>query len=591
VSTSVERNAPRHQITDAESVTWNKLPWRKLEQHVYKLQKRIYRASQHGNVRKVQKLQKLLMKSKAARLVALRRVTQDNQGKRTAGIDGVKSVKPKDRFTMTEHLHPKHWKRTKAKPVRRVWIPKPGKAERRPLGIPVMLDRSRQALAKMALEPEWEARFEPNSYGFRPGRSCQDAIDAIFLAIRYKPKFVFDADIQGCFDNIDHNALLEKLRAQPILRRAIKCWLKAGVLEGVDFTPSERGTPQGGVISPLLANCALHGLEAAIVKDCSSAEEKPVLIRYADDFVILHSDRHQLQRAADSVVQDLADMGLVLSAKKTRVTHTLTPYEGKVGVDFLGFTIRQFPVGKTHTGKNPHGKPLGFKTIIKPSKEGIKRHLAETNQRIRRLRSAPQAALIKELNPLVQGWANYYSAVVSARVFNGCDRALYFQLRSWIRFRHPNKGKHWRMQRYWRRKGNDQRVFATPEGVELAAHRRTHIQRHIKVRGEASPYDGNLLYWVKRLREHPLMYGEKAKLLKLQQGMCPRCGLYFRDGELTQVDHAIPIALGGKDDISNKRVYHNHCHDEKTAEDMAYIAKRKAAGINNNDHTLRSRVK
>ena len=256
-----ERNTPASQTRDEQSVAWNKLPWRKLEHHVYRIQKRIYRASQRGETRKVEKLQKLLLKSKSARLLAVRRVTQENQGKKTAGIDGVKAVPPNARVALTERLHPNYWKWSKAKPVRRVWIPKPGKpGERRPLGIPVMWERGQQALVKLALEPAWEAKFEANSYGFRPGRSCHDAIAAVFLAIRLKPKYVFDADIKGAFDHISHEALLRKLHTYPQLRRLIKGWLQAGVMEGVDFSPTESGTPQGGVISPLLMNVALHGL-------------------------------------------------------------------------------------------------------------------------------------------------------------------------------------------------------------------------------------------------------------------------------------------------------------------------------------------
>ena len=199
-----ERKAPKEkQPLDPASETWNKLPWRKLEKHCYRIQKRIYRASQRGNTRAVHKLQKLLTKSEAARLVAVRRVTQDNQGKKTAGVDGIKSVKPQARFVMASEIHPTCWKHQVSQPVRRVWIPKPGKPnEQRPLGIPPMIERCKQALAKMALEPEWEAKFEPNSYGFRPGRSCHDAREAIFNIIRSKPKFVFDADIKGAFDNI-----------------------------------------------------------------------------------------------------------------------------------------------------------------------------------------------------------------------------------------------------------------------------------------------------------------------------------------------------------------------------------------------------
>src|SRR5215469_14901533 len=212
-----ERKAPRDkEHSDPASEAWNQLPWRKLEKHCFRIQKRIYQASQRGKTRAVEKLQKLLLKSEAARLLAVRRVTQDNQGKKTAGVDGVKSVPPKERFLMVRQLHTKHWKHRKHPlPVRRVWIPKPGKAEKRPPGIPTMLERAKQALVKLALEPAWEAVFEPNSYGFRPGRSAHDAIGAIFLGIRYKPKFVFDADIKGAFDGINQKALLEKLHTYP----------------------------------------------------------------------------------------------------------------------------------------------------------------------------------------------------------------------------------------------------------------------------------------------------------------------------------------------------------------------------------------
>src|SRR5215469_10602351 len=283
------------------SGAWRELPWCKLEQHVYRVQKRIYRVSQRGNNRRVEKLQKLLLKSEAARLLAVRRVTQDNQGKKTAGVDGVKSVPPNERFLMVKQLHAKHWKyRRQPKPVRRVWIPKPGKAEKRPLGIPTMVERAKQALVKLALEPAWEAVFEANSYGFRPGRSCHDAIGAIFLGIRYKPKFVFDADIKGAFDGINQKALLEKLHTYPQVRRVVKGWLKAGVLEGVDFSPTEQGVPQGGAISPLLMNIALHGMEKAIT-EAAYTGGKPILIRYADDFVIFHPDKKELQRAAKRV--------------------------------------------------------------------------------------------------------------------------------------------------------------------------------------------------------------------------------------------------------------------------------------------------
>jgi RNA-directed DNA polymerase len=239
---------------------WRLINWRKLERRVYKLQKRIYRASQRGDIKALRKLQKMLMKSWSARALAVRRVTQDNQGKKTAGVDGLKSLSPKQRLDLVTKLR----LGTKASPTRRVWIPKPGTEEKRPLGIPTMNDRALQALVKLALEPEWEARFEPNSYGFRPGRSCHDAIGAIFDSIRFKAKYVLDADIAKCFDRISQEKLLAKLNTFPTLRRQVRSWLKAGVMDGKELFPTSEGTPQGGVISPLLANIALHGMEQRI---------------------------------------------------------------------------------------------------------------------------------------------------------------------------------------------------------------------------------------------------------------------------------------------------------------------------------------
>ena len=503
-------------------------------------------------------------------------------------MDGVKSVPPEGRFLMVRQLHAKRWNnRKKPPPVRRVWIPKPGKAEKRPLGIPTMMERAKQALVKMALEPAWEAVLEPNSYGFRPGRSAHDAAEAIFNGIRYKPKFVFDADIKGCFDNIDHEVLLKKLDTFPELTRLIRGWLKAGVLEGQDFTPTEEGTPQGGVISPLLANIALHGMEEVAREGFakSTSVEKPILVRYADDFVILYSDKAELQRVAERVTAWLADMGLQLSLKKTRTTHTLDTCVGNVGFDFLGYTMRQFRVGKTHTGKNTHGKPLGFKTIISPSKEAVKRHTQGIGQKLRKLRNAPQEAVISELNPIIRGWCNYHRWVICGKAFNTCQQVTHRQLVRCEPARHPVKAQKW-VSRKYRKRIDGQTRFGmyikdkkgNPIPIYVKNHTETHGEEWVKVKGEASPYDGSLLYWAKRLKQHPLVKSEKAKLLQKQRWQCPQCGLYFKEGDVLEIDHDIPIALGGEG-ISTKYVYHRHCHDEKTARDMVLIAKHRAAGV------------
>jgi RNA-directed DNA polymerase len=388
---------------------WRDIDWPRVEVDVHTLQRRIYRASQRGEVKLVHRLQRLLMSSWSAKCLAVRKVTQDNQGKKTAGVDGIASLGPEERLPLVSEPGLE----ARPKPVRRVWIPKPGTDEKRPLGIPTMYDRALQALVKLALEPEWEAKFEPNSYGFRPGRSCHDAIEAIFTAVRYVPKYILDADIAKCFDRISHEALLDKLNTFPLLRRVIRAWLKAGVLDGATLFPTEEGTPQGGVISPLLANIALHGLETEIRSQHPAGKRlpggkgptpwRPTVIRYADDFVVLHRDE-QVIRGCQTIAQEwLKGMGLELKPSKTRIGHTLNEMDGVAGFDFLGFTIRQFPVGKYHSGRTGEGRPLGFKTIIKPSKRQAKRHAQRLAEVVHHLRGAPQAALVKTLNPIIPG--------------------------------------------------------------------------------------------------------------------------------------------------------------------------------------------
>src|SRR3989440_7008445 len=242
----------------------NRLPWSSLEQQVVRAQKQISQASQRGDKQAVHSLQQRLMESEAARLLAVRRVTEENQGKHTAGVDGVKSLTSKERLAMASAIHPRNWNSQPSMPVRRVWIPKPGTTERRPLAILPMIDRCKQALVKLALEPEWEVKFEPHSYGYRPGRSTHDAIAAILVAIERQPCFVFDADIEGAFDNLNQTVVLDRLQTFPTLRQAINAWLRAGVVDGNTYFTSEKGIAQGGVLSPLLMNVALHGMESVV---------------------------------------------------------------------------------------------------------------------------------------------------------------------------------------------------------------------------------------------------------------------------------------------------------------------------------------
>ncbi|WP_293353301.1 MULTISPECIES: group II intron reverse transcriptase/maturase [unclassified Microcoleus] len=553
-------------------VEWHSINWRKLERSVYKLQKRIYQASARGDVKAYRRLQKTLMKSWSARALAVRRVTQDNQGKKTAGVDGVKSLTPKQRVELTGNLN----LGTKVSPTRRVWIPKPGTEEKRPLGIPTMKDRALQALVKLALEPEWEARFEPNSYGFRAGRSCHDAVEAIFNAIRLKPKYVLDADIAKCFDRIDQEALLKKLNTFPTIRRQVRAWLKAGVMDSKQLFPTSEGTPQGGIISPLLANIALHGMEERIKQYADTFPTKSglgkrdnrrsiSLIRYADDFVILHENLTVVQRCKEIISEWLKGMGLELKPSKTRLAHTLNPYEQeKPGFDFLGFMIQQFPVGKYHSKQ-------GFKTIITPSKQKQKVHYDQIASVIEAHKAAPQAALISRLNPIIRGWANYYATVVSKEIYSKLNALTYQKLKAWAKRRHPKKNGEWVSKKYWQSIDGDNWVFATREEglnpLRLLNHADTPIVRHVKVKGESSTYDGNLVYWSTRMGNNPEMPIRVSKLLKRQKGKCAHCGLFFRENDVMEADHRIPKSQGGKDSYDNWQLLHRHCHDTKTASD------------------------
>jgi RNA-directed DNA polymerase len=548
---------------------WQDIPWHKVERAVFKLQQRIYRASRHGDVKTVHKLQRLLMKSWYAQRLATRRVTQDNRGKRTAGVDGVKSLTPPQRLRLAQTLSLS----PQVQPVRRVWIPKPRTTEHRPLGIPVMADRAGQALAKLALEPEWEAKFEPNSYGFRPGRSCHDAIEAIYTSINQQDKYVFDADIEKCFDRICHQALRSKLRTFPALRRTITAWLKAGVIDGEALFPTETGAPQGGVLSPLLMNVALHGLETAITMAFPASKDghrwRPRVIRFADDLVVLHRDYHAIAQAQDIAACWLQEMGLTLKPSKTRSGHTLHPVEGLTGFDFLGFHIRQYPVGQTKTGKTGHGIPLGFTTRIKPAKAAQHKHLHQMHEEVRHRRASSQEGLIHRLNPIIRGWSNYYATGTAKRTFVRMDTGLYANLRRWAHRRHPDKSAWWISEKYWHpREG--QWTFKTTDGIKLWRHSDTSIRRHTKVTGTRSPYDGDWVYWATRLGRHPEIPRTWATLLKRQGGRCSWCGLYFKHGEdMVERDHIIPTSRGGDGKTTNLQLLHGHCHDVKTAKDQA----------------------
>jgi RNA-directed DNA polymerase len=556
---------------------WKDLPWPAIERHVFKLQTRIFQASGRGDVRTVHRLQRLLTHSWSAKCLAVRRVTQDNRGKKTAGVDGVKALRPPQRLRLVATLS----LTKQARPLRRVWILKPHGAEQRPLGIPVLHDRAAQALAKLGLEPEWEAKFEPNSYGFRPGRSCHDAIKAIRDVIKNQDRWVLDADIRHCFDRISHQALLAKLHTYAELRRSIRGWLKAGVLDEGVFSTTDAGTPQGGVVSPLLANIALHGMETYLQRRCPARTGRQgyrsavKLIRYADDLVVLHTDRAAVEAAQPILGAWLAGMGLELKPEKTRLTHTRHGEEP--GFNFLGFTVRQFPRGKHRTAHSARGQALGFGTMVTPSKEACKAHQRKLKDVIRRARAATQVALIGELNPIIRGWTRYYSTANSSQVFAKQNDLTQRKLVRWAQHRHAGASRTSLYRRYWS-KGWRFTARADGQQLTLALHTDTRLNRHVKVQGTRSPYDGDWLYWGTRMGRHPELSAQVARLLKRQQGKCAACGLQLKVGDLVENDHLVPRSQHGSGQDENRQLLHRHCHDTKSAHDRGQATEEPDAG-------------
>jgi RNA-directed DNA polymerase len=454
-----------------------------------------------------------------------------------------------------------------------------------------MEDRAKQALMKLALEPEWEAKFEPHSYGFRPARSTHDALGYIHNALSgsKEGKWVYDADIAGCFDNINHDYLLDKLNTLPTFRRQIKAWLKSGAITfsnlepKKEYTPSMAGTPQGGVLSPLLANIALHGLENRLKEwlwnekkyriprwnatDKRMGTEKKertissiTVVRYADDLLVIHKDKEIIEEAKAVVEEFLKPIGLQIKEAKTKIVHSTE------GFDFLGTNIRHYPTGEYRSSKTVKGERTGLTLLIKPSQTSIKKHYRRIAEIINNHNALSQGILIRNLNPIIKGWGNYYKPYVAKEAFSKLDNLIHYRLRRWAKRRHPSKkSTHWIMNRYFDTKKGWQ---FRDGGITLATHAEIEIERHTIVKGESSIFDGDITYWAKRVKKHPLLNDTELKLMNKQKGICLYCKSKFHEGDLWEVDHRIPRSMGGSKSFSNLQLIHRHCHDAKTREDM-----------------------
>ena len=503
---------------DLDAVGWDWVGWHAAEREVRRLRQRIFKAAQEGDLAKARSLQKLMLRSKSNTLLSVRQVTQRNAGRKTAGIDGEVALTSESRAEVAVRVHQsiRTWK---PRPVRRVYIPKAGNAAKlRPLGIPVIVDRCHQARVRNALEPEWEARFEPKSYGFRPGRSCQDAIGAIYASCHgpmAKRLWALDADLAAAFDKISHDHLLSAIGSFPA-REMIRDWLKAGVFEpGKGFASTEEGTPQGGVISPLLMNVALHGLEEAAgvryhttgVHAGDTKPGSPILVRYADDLVVLCHSQQQAGQAKARLAGWLTPRGLAFNEGKTKIVPL------SQGFDFLGYNVRRY-----------HQKLL-----IKPSKAALRRLRKRLATEMRALRGSNVMAVLAKLGPIVRGWAAYYRGVVASRIFSSLDHYLWQLLYKWATWSHPNKPKSWIVGQYFGKLNkfrNDNWVFGRDSGAYLTKFSWTSIVRHVMVKAGSSPDDPGLAeYWAeRRKRVKPPLDDYTLRLLTKQNARCPLCG-------------------------------------------------------------------
>ena len=543
---STTRCQSLERLPDAAALEdqWKSIDWEKAEVEVNRLQARIAKATQEKKWNTVKRLQYLLTHSYYAKALAVRKVTT-NKGKNTSGVDkelwSTPASKMRGVLTLTD-------KGYKAKPLRRVYIEKKGKKAKRPLGIPCMYDRAMQALYALVLDPVAEITADAKSFGFRKGRCAQDACEYIFTALNhsYSPEWVLEGDIKGCFDHIDHEWLIQNI---PMDKSVLKQFLKAGfVFQDVLF-PTEEGTPQGGVISPILSNLALDGMQKMLAEQFDQnskgritmyahSKNRVNFVRYADDFIVTAATQEIAEEAKVMIRDFLKSRGLELSEEKTLITHI------KDGFDMLGWTFRKFK----------------GKLITKPSKKSIDSLVANLHETVLgRGMALKQDVLIQKINQQLRGWANYHQSVCAKEAYAHIDFTLYLLLWRWAKRRHPKKSSKWISARYWHSKKNRNWVFCT-EDSELLCLGNIPIIRYTKVRMNANPYldtqyfiDRKFQYGMKRLA------GRFRQVWQNQKGCRYHCGLPMEISDEREISFKIPKSMGGKDEVRNMAFVHKHC--------------------------------
>lgn len=532
---------------------WHSIDWKHVMLFVGRAQMRIAQAELEKDFRRVKRLQRNLIRSWQAKALAIRRVTE-NRGKRSSGVDGELWDTPQKKWKAVDQLNQPGYR---ARPLRRVYIPKANGKER-PLGIPTMLDRAMQALHLLALEPVAECAADPNSYGFRKGRSTHDARQQLFISLSQKAsaQWVLDADIKGFFDHINHDWLLAHAHMD---KRVLRKWLKSGVVDRGQLHRTEEGTPQGGIISPVLANITLDGMERSLVAflrttlgATRAASAKVNLVRYADDFVVTCGSKELLETAVQPWIESfLRERGLMLSTVKTRIVHI------DEGFDFLGWNFRKY----------------SGKLLIKPNRKNVQAFYGKVREIIASsLSKVPKERLIQRLNLSLRGWAQYHKGAVAKATFSKLDHLIFWRLMRWGRRTHPRKTAKWVFTHHWKRVGDRNEFVANTtdrwdQPVQLRLYRLadTPIVRHVKVKGNYNPFDPADLAYGEQLRVHRMSKdiwdSQRRKLWLDQWGKCAHCEQAIDlDCERDEDHHLIPIELGGSDALSNRVLLHKVCH-------------------------------
>ncbi|HFG3709807.1 TPA: group II intron reverse transcriptase/maturase [Escherichia coli] len=524
--------------------SWHTINWKRQYRTVRRLQTRIVKATQEKQWRRVKALQRLLTRSFAAKALAVRRVTE-NSRRKTPGIDGKTWSTPAKKWNAINNLRRNGYKPS---PLKRVYIPK-SNGKLRPLGIPTMKDRAMQALYLLALEPVAETTADRNSYGFRPHRSCADAIEQVFNNLNRKTSatWVLEGDIKGCFDNISHKWLLEHI---PMDKRILRSWLNAGFMEKGRLFTTDAGTPQGAPCSPVLANMCLDGLETILTNrfgrkgTAKASKSKVNYVRYADDFIVTGISREILESEVKPLITAfMQERGLLLSEEKTTVTHI------NDGFDFLGQNVRKYK----------------GKLLIKPSKHNLKMFLNKIRATIEGNKTAKTDTLFKRLNPLIRGWTNYHQHVVAAETFRYVNFQLWKKIWRWCLRRHPSRGKRWIRRKYfdesWRLHSKD------ADGHRWVLYKASTIpiRRHIKIKSEANPYAPE---WESYFEKRQALIWLKSQngrnrivaIWRKQEKRCPIWGQSFSQETGWDIHHIVRKTQGGSDNLDNLVMLHPNCH-------------------------------